>query len=248
MTNNRGTRLMRIPIQFHIGSFKLNWRIVRDGDITLFAGCCSVGAATYMPSGDGWELVRQYLSVNPKDERSVLEFLVVHGQFEPPEGSITSKPVKMAEPRTYSILSGEREQSLHVDEEMDQELVLESLSLQEFAMIQDYVRRILVTGNPTLPTPWKAKGIQRYEIAFAGRDDSHAHVSVRHTFPSILATIQFKLAQGAKFRTCARKDCRLPFEVTSRHTRRFCTQYCAHITSLRRRRKERHKTMKSKQG
>jgi hypothetical protein len=239
---------MRIPIQFHIGSFKVNWQIVRDGETTLFAGSCKVGPAEYIPLGDAWELVRQYLSVMPEDEQSVLEFLVGHGQFDPPKGSITSKPVKMAQPSVYSISWGTHEQSLNVDDEMDEELVLESFSLQEFAMIQDYVRRILITGNPTLPSPWRATEIQRYEIAFAGRSDSRAHVSVSHTFPSILVTVQFKLAQGAKFRICARKDCRLPFEVTSRHTRRFCTQYCAHITSLRQRRKAQRKTKNEKRG
>lgn len=241
MANNRGTQLMRIPIHIHIGSCKLNWRIVRNGGATLFAGSCRTGPLDNIPLGDAWDLVRRYLSVTPGDEQSVLDFLIVHGEFDPPDGSITSKQVKTPEPPIYSISYSTSSEYLHADE-WDEEMVVESFSLQEFGIIQDYVRRMLLSGNPTLPTPWQAKDIQRYEIAFAGaRSDSQAHVRVYHTYPSILATVQFKLAQGAKFRACYRRDCRLPFEITSQHTRQFCTQYCAHITSLRRRRKTERK-------
>jgi hypothetical protein len=234
MHNNRGTQLMSIPIQFHIGSNELNWQIVHEGGVTFFAGSCFTAVPLEnIRLGDGWELVRQYLSATPGDEQSVLEFLVAHGTFEAPKGSITTTGVEITQLPVRRVWRGEDEsRPRHV------EMVVESFSLQEFAMIQDYVRRMLITGNPTLPTQWAGKDIQRYEITFLGaRSVPEAHVIVKGTFPSILATVQFKLAQGAKFRTCARKDCRLPFEVTSRHTRRFCTQYCAHITSLRQRRK-----------
>jgi hypothetical protein len=211
MTDNRGT-VVSIPIRFHVGSFRLNWRVVHDRDTTLFVGSALGGTTGEgIELGDGWELVRRYLSVIAEDEQSILGFLVAHGRVEFPRSLGEHARVKYK----------------------PDEVGFDCFSLRGFATAQDYVRRMLVTGNPTLPTPWRG-GIQRYEIAFtATRYGSEAHVMVGGVFPSILATVQFKLAQGAKFRTCARKDCRLPFEVTSRHARRFCTQYCAHITSLR---------------
>lgn len=222
MSNNRGTLMIRLPIQFHIGSYKLNWKIVRDEDTVMFVGCALSGRVPleFIPIDDGWELVRQFLGVRAADEEGVLNFLVAHGKFGPPAGSQTSKHVKDG------------------SEKVSKEMILDTISLREFAAIQDYVRRTLTTGNPTLPTPWGVRNIQRYTVGFAGtRSGTQAHVTVYETFPSIFATVQFKLAQGARFRTCYRRDCRLPFEVTSRHSRRFCTQYCAHITSLRQRRK-----------
>ncbi len=201
MTYNRGTYSLSIPIQFHIGSSRLDWRIVHQDGATLFVGSGQSGAS--LPNidlGDAWDLVRQYLSVRAQDEQAVLRFLAAHGGFKTPE--------------------------------------VDFFTIQDFATIQDYVRRMLIARNPTLPTPWPRGSAQRYEIAFADdRSGSKAHVLVRGVFPSILAIVQFKLVQGANFRVCARKDCRLPFEITSRHNRRFCTQYCAHITSLRQRRK-----------
>lgn len=239
---------MSVPIQFHVGSFRLNWEIERDDKDILFVGRCVVNEPMeHIPTGDAWELVRQYLSVDAGNEQSVLKFLAVTGEFGVPKGSMI--PRKFQEPRVYSISRGTRDQKVRVGDEMVEEMVLESFSLREFAIIQDYVRRILTTGNPVLPTPWRSTYVQRYEIAFSEtRSGPRAHVSVSHTFSSVLATIQFKLVQGAKFRTCARKDCGLPFELTSRHARRFCTQYCAHITALRRRRKMARKARKQRRS
>ena len=180
--------------------------------------------------------MRQYLSVEPTREESILEFLIKRGQFGAPEGPITSPRVENVPRQLWSLPFTDPDGETIPNPKV---LVLESFSAQEFAMIQDYVRRMLIDGNPTLTTPWAVRYANYpYEIAFGGsRSGSRAHVLVRGIYRSILATVQFKLAQGAKFRMCARKDCRLPFEITSRHTRRFCTQYCAHITSLRHRRK-----------
>jgi hypothetical protein len=244
-THNRGTELVSVPIQFRIGSFRLNWQIVHKDDGTPgFAGSCFSGVSLEnIEFGDGWELVRQYLNVRPEDERSILEFLAAHGIFGAPAGSVTPAHVRGVQTPVHSTRPADHDKSRPEPVRS----FAEAFSLQEFAMIQDYVRRMLINGNPTLPTPWHGSQIQRYEIAFAdARHGSRAHVMVRGTFPSILATVQFKLLQGAMFRTCARRDCRLPFEVTSLHTRRFCTQYCAHITSLRQRREVERRTKNKK--
>jgi len=186
-----------------------------------------------IPLEEGWELIRSFLSVKVEDETAVLDFLVEHGQFAPPRRSARNCWIEADQLPVRRVYQGTPSPKHPATE-----LVIESFSLRQFATIQDYVRRMLITGDPVLPTPWDASDIQEYEIAFARhRSGSSAHVSVNLTFPSVLATVQFKLVQGAKFRFCARKDCRLPFEITSRHKRRFCTQYCAHITSLRQRRR-----------
>jgi hypothetical protein len=218
--DNRGTLTAKIPIQFHIRSSKINWEIVHQNGETFFVGNAPSGQTLKsVDLGEGWELVRRYLTVRAEDEHSILEFLVAHGWFHSPEGSRRTEHLK--------------------DMEMPHgRFVLERFSRQGFATVQDYVRRMLITGNPTLPTPWHGRSTEEYKIAFAdARSGSQAHVVVNGTFPSILATIQFKLVQGATFQICSRRDCQLPFEVTSCHKRRFCTQYCAHLTSLRRRRK-----------
>jgi hypothetical protein len=45
------------------------------------------------------------------------------------------------------------------------------------------------------------------------------------------------LLRELKFKTCARSDCGMPFQVTSKHEKSYCRQYCAHLESVRRARK-----------
>jgi hypothetical protein len=47
------------------------------------------------------------------------------------------------------------------------------------------------------------------------------------------------LLRHLKFKICARSDCANTFQVTSSHRRDYCTQYCAHLESMRRSRKSR---------
>jgi hypothetical protein len=54
---------------------------------------------------------------------------------------------------------------------------------------------------------------------------------------AIRTTTTIDLLRQLKFKTCARPDCVKPFEVTSKHERNYCSQYCAHLESVRRSRK-----------
>jgi len=54
---------------------------------------------------------------------------------------------------------------------------------------------------------------------------------------AIRTTTTMDLLRKLKFKTCARPDCDKPFPVTSKHERNYCTQYCAHLESVRRARK-----------
>lgn len=51
-------------------------------------------------------------------------------------------------------------------------------------------------------------------------------------------TITLDLLRGIKFRPCAREDCPVVFSVDSDHKRKFCTQYCGHLVSLRKQRRK----------
>jgi hypothetical protein len=54
---------------------------------------------------------------------------------------------------------------------------------------------------------------------------------------AIRTTTTMDLLRRVKFRSCARPDCAVPFPIESKHERRYCTQYCAHLESVRRNRR-----------
>jgi len=54
---------------------------------------------------------------------------------------------------------------------------------------------------------------------------------------AISMTTTMDLLRQFKFKTCARPDCCKPFPITSKHKREYCSEYCAHLESVRRSRK-----------
>lgn len=64
-----------------------------------------------------------------------------------------------------------------------------------------------------------------------------AVIETTDAISSILATITIDHLRGARLRACARKDCSQIFEITSRHKRKYCSNYCGHLVSVRRTRK-----------
>lgn len=55
---------------------------------------------------------------------------------------------------------------------------------------------------------------------------------------AIRATITIDFLYETKFRACARPDCPKTYQVRSKHPRKFCSQYCGHLVSQRRKRSE----------
>lgn len=80
-----------------------------------------------------------------------------------------------------------------------------------------------------------------------GRDEhlswsGSKNLAVLRTFnvvSAIVTSIEVDHLRGAKFGVCARNDCRAFFEITSQHSRKYCTIYCAHLESVRRTRARR---------
>jgi hypothetical protein len=213
MRHNRGTQLSQIPIRFDLQKVPCEWRIAKgaDGNIwfqALRPELWRDALERRERFTEGWNLVRRFLALDTSNEHAILDFLMDTGDFGSP----------------FSVaVTDERE--------------FQRVPMYAFAAIQDFVRRMILSSDPALPPPWPEGRIQNYLLEFkASRFGPQAEVSIGGTRPAIFALVQFKLAQGATFKVCARRDCRLPFQIESSHKRKFCTQYCAHLTSLRRRR------------
>lgn len=57
-------------------------------------------------------------------------------------------------------------------------------------------------------------------------------------FPSdpleaIVITVHIDRLRKVRFKSCARRDCRKPFTLTSGHRRKYCEWYCGHLVSVR---------------
>jgi hypothetical protein len=65
------------------------------------------------------------------------------------------------------------------------------------------------------------------------RSDGGAALVAFNTLEALLATVHVDQLRGARFKFCARPDCRRPFDLTSRHKRKYCSDECGHLMAVR---------------
>jgi hypothetical protein len=108
------------------------------------------------------------------------------------------------------------------------------VTIRELLELQHSVREALMES----PTAWLSS---HYSDLPAARSRSanvpYFKVLTDSCQIAIRVTSTIDLMREMKFRVCARPDCQIPFPVTSKHSRSYCTQYCAHLESVRRSRR-----------
>jgi hypothetical protein len=72
-------------------------------------------------------------------------------------------------------------------------------------------------------------------------------VTITNARHMLFATVLADVASGLRFKICKRKDCGKPFPIESEHVRKFCSQYCGHLVSQRKKRKSEQRS-KRKRG
>ncbi len=83
--------------------------------------------------------------------------------------------------------------------------------------------RNTIEFQPNQTSIWTLKGAK-----YAGVIETNDVVS------TILTTLQIDHVRGAKFRACARRDCKRFYEITTKHKRKYCGPDCAHLETVRR--------------
>lgn len=101
---------------------------------------------------------------------------------------------------------------------------------KEFLPLQDLIRWGLVCGQKK----WFSSEYGGCSLDGPRPEFPHFVIKKNTCFDALLSTVSLDYLAGAKHRLCARPDCRMPFALESRHSRLYCTQYCAHLESVRR--------------
>ena len=196
-----------LPLEFELNEVSGEWRLEGES-LHWQEQPDSIGA---WPRNEGaTELRRQFLSIERDDVEALLNFLNRTGLWD-----------------KYR----------------------KEYPLYEFWQEQDTIR-ILLTGR-TLDY-WLQSAIERFfrnfldelvpdQFEFQGKKPVMTYI-LAETQAALFLSAWLDFARGARFRFCARSDCpthrkdTVPFELTSRRRRRYCSQYCAHLESMRRNR------------
>lgn len=107
------------------------------------------------------------------------------------------------------------------------------IKLSELTGLKKAVREALISP----PEKWFAS--QFAYVSFWQRSATYPFFALHTDMceSAIRMTVTVDLLHKVKHRICARRDCGAPFAISSRHKRKYCSQYCGHLESVRRNRK-----------
>jgi hypothetical protein len=169
------------------------------------------------PPSDAWKVRENFLGL--KTEQDFLAFLNQYGTFS--SSSLVERRWDVEDLRCWQQLF--RDYMLRSPATWDKKV-------GRFAPeMVDFVGHILrLSDSPSISFSWREK------LERSSRSGPNlAIIKADNIVGAILATIYVDHLHGTKYKFCARPDCRRPFEVSSKHKRKFCEQYCAHLQSQR---------------
>jgi hypothetical protein len=100
--------------------------------------------------------------------------------------------------------------------------------------------------TPSSTSEWENRPETLVRSATTRPDYPHFSINRNLCLGAIDATITIDFLRKVKFRPCKRQDCGKPFAIESRHKRKYCSQYCGHLESMRKQSRERAKQAKQR--
>jgi hypothetical protein len=244
--------VLNVPLTFRFLRIPTTWRILDAADAEknedLKAGWESdaqriawgrIQFGAKPTALDGWECRDEFFRL-PQTEEALLAFLNKTGlwwsgndAFRTPQDPLYTVEGRMAcEP---NLLNPSVEHIWNFREELKEAIKAPETFIARYGATLD---RFDQDEN-------RAATLRKFEVRFEfSRDVPKAIVPAITCEEILLATVYADLIQGYRFKFCKRKDCRLPFAVTSGHKRSYCSQYCGHLESLRKKRRKETKHAK----
>lgn len=183
--------------------------------------CRHVGEGKTRGKDDAWVMREEFLRLKQTPD-ALLEFLSYWGAWKPNVNyQVTTLPV----PGQFSLADYPKGKEYQGKE---------YLVLSRIWQFQDVCRKALV--GPA--NDWLIAAHSMLPPLSSRPEYPHLHWRVGDCERAIRTTITIDLVNKAKFRVCARHDCRTPFKVENRHKHMYCCQYCGHIESIRRQRRK----------
>jgi hypothetical protein len=98
--------------------------------------------------------------------------------------------------------------------------------------------------TPSSTSEWENRPETLVRSATTRPGYPHFSINRNLCLGAIDATITIDFLRKVKFRPCKRQDCGKPFAIESHHKRKYCSQYCGHLESMRKQSRERAKQAK----
>jgi hypothetical protein len=188
---------------------------------------------------DAWESRREFFKL-PQTENALLGFLSKVGVWE---GGRAVVPCVFT-PVIPFIFRTPKEITQHCREGHPR-----PLSFVEIWVFRESLGRYLKnrksfieTFAPARPRPRTTiealYPADKFVLSFELEKNPQGVVTVTDACHMLMATVYADIVRGLRFEYCRRGDCKAPFAITNNHEKFYCTQACAHLENVRKKRRE----------
>jgi hypothetical protein len=106
-------------------------------------------------------------------------------------------------------------------------------------------KRFIKTRTPARPQPrtgfealFPPGDLTKFDLSFVLEEHPEGVVTVTDARHMLLTTVYVDVIRGLGFKYCRRHDCKAPFALTNNHEKFYCSQHCAHLENVRKKRRE----------
>jgi hypothetical protein len=189
---------------------------------------------------DGWERRDEFFKL-PQDDNSLLGFLSKVGVWH--SGRVGAVVPYVFIPVAPFIYKASKEMMQHCQEGHPPPVSVDAMWDFRKSLRQSLKNRkkFIETRAPA----WRPRNgleamlpVDKFDLSFELEKSPEGVVTVMDARHMLLTTVYVDVVRGLRFKYCQRSDCGAPFAVESEHERKFCTQYCGHLESIRKKRRE----------
>lgn len=223
---------INVPMKFRFIKLPVDWTVrssphPKRGSLTYFHGVPKKidFEEDRLKELDGWNCRNEFLRLRQGDMDAARTFLEQVGMWDFDPGSeLPYWPIRRL------IVEPERLWNFHCD--------------IGTALQPEHQKSFIRQVGPEFPTPrslldliGKPHPSNLFPVRFELTNVAAGVVTLTNACQMIRATVLADIARGIKFRVCEREDCGRTFPLESEHERKYCSQYCGHLESVRRQRR-----------
>lgn len=193
---------------------------------------------------DGWECRDEFFKL-PQNEDALLEFLSRVGVWHP--GRVGAYVPAIFSPVAPFLYTASEEIIRLCRKGQPPPISVETMwhfrkSLGDFLVNRE---SFIKTRAPARPQPrntfevlFPSGDLTTFDLSFVLEGHPEGVVTATNARQMLLTTVYVDVVRGLGFKYCRRHDCKAPFALTNNHEKFYCSQPCAHLENVRKKRRE----------
>jgi hypothetical protein len=229
--------LLNIPTRLRFWRAPVTWTMHKSGSVTRFTGEMTLGVPAQQIDGDQhW---KEFLELREGDDSALFDLLNKVGLWHADAPGFLGPPYFEDECLHCPVDVGGRLLSNQIRDVHPEQIWKFRKSLKATLPDRKSFIKTFASGQ-TESDAWQNLYYNQFVVRFELDSEKAAAILNTVSLRELALAINYRdFALGAHYQICQRKDCPQPlFKVTNKHERKYCSQQCGHLESLRNKRRE----------